>query len=422
MIRSMPALIVAMALWLAAPIALADTYDYTIDRFEADGNIHGALDGTPDLVEEFDDGTMGPLFGHDVGTSLESGGALHLKSPGPHISIPGVTPVAFETSAVHSNGFTGLQVGAGDMVLRIVLPPQAIGGNDGVNFLVSSFEDGLYYAGISIVNFNAAVAAKKQPPITPGLSILSHQEEIDYSTGNEQLILEHDPIDAASITGDIVLELRYDDETQTLTPAYSLDGGATFASPFSPLPVETESGTASIYLAAVAYDGACPADFELKTLRLRGLDRPGASAMTLRAIVGGSRLGYGAMRIAVTDEGAGGATVFDVQFPDTLVSTPKCDPRDGWSGGNGYRYKNYSNALPPDCIPGSAQGLRLASFQWTGDNIVKLKASKGSMPQVVGPLRVGFYRGTGPVNECDGHVATATCIVAPGKAKCSGSE
>jgi hypothetical protein len=44
------------------------------------------------------------------------------------------------------------------------------------------------------------------------------------------------------------------------------------------------------------------------------------------------------------------------------------------------------------------------------------------MPQVVGPLRVGFYRGTGPVNECDGYVATATCIVAPGKAKCSGSE
>jgi len=330
-----------------------------------------------------------------------------------------VTPVSFETSAVASNA-PGLQVGGGDMVLRIVVPAQTIGGNDGVNLLVRTIEDnGLYYAGVSIVNFNALVAQQNQPPVTPGLSILSHQEEINYSTGNEQLILEHAPITAASITGDIVLELRYDDATHAATAAYSLDGGTTFATPFSPLPIETSDGNGTVYIASVAHDGPCPGGMNVRSLRLRGLDRPGKSGLSLRTVIGGSILGYEQMRIVVTDDGAAGATVLDVQLPDTLVSTPKCDPRDGWSGGNGYKYRNYSNALPPDCIAGSAQGLRRADFEWTGDNDVKMKVAKGSMAQVVGPLRVAVYRGTGPLNECDGRVGTVPCIVKPGKAKCA---
>jgi hypothetical protein len=38
----------------------------------------------------------------------------------------------------------------------------------------------------------------------------------------------------------------------------------------------------------------------------------------------------------------------------------------------------------------------------------------------VGPIGVALYRGTGPVNDCDGYVGVANCIH-PGssKAKCS---
>ena len=141
--------------------------------------------------------------------------------------------------------------------------------------------------------------------------------------------------------------------------------------------------------------------------------------MKLRAIVGGNAQGYKPIRLIITEEGAGGATLFDVQLPNTLISTPKCGPRDGWVGGHNYKYKNYSDALPPSCTPGSAQGLRLGTFKWTGINDIKLKVSKTSLPQVVGPLRVGVYPGTGPANECDGFVAVANCEVAPGKAKCT---
>jgi hypothetical protein len=299
------------------------------------------------------------------------------------------------------------------------MPPQPIGANDGVNLLIQSIDgDGLYYAGVSIVNFDSELAARNQPPVTPGLSILSHQEVIDYQTGNQQLILEHASIQGTPITGDIVLALHYDDATQSVTATYSLDGGTTFAGSFAPLPIETGSGTATFYLAAIAHPGACPADAGVESLRLRGLGRPSASGLALKAGVGGDQLPYGQLRIVVADDGNGGAPLFDVQLPDS--SAPGCDPRDGWSFASGRRkYKNYSNALPPGCVPGSAQGLRQYQTTWNGTNNVRLKAGKGSMPQLVGPARVAFYRGTGPVNECDGNVSVVGCVVRPGAAKCS---
>jgi hypothetical protein len=410
-------LLVTLLVCTGAPMAFGETYDYTVDRFELDGNVHGALDGTPDLVEDFGDGTMGPTFGGVGGTTSESGGVLHMQSPGANIAIPGITPVAFETSAVVQRSWlTGIQVGSGDLVARMVMPAQAIGANDAVNLLVQSIEgNGLYYAGVSIANFNAGVAALQQPPVTPGLVILAHQVVIDFG-GNQQLILEDESIQGVPITGDIVLELHYDDVTQSLTPRYSLDGGATFAGSFSPLPVETDSGAASFYMAAVAHEGACPAGMGIKSLRLRKLGEPGYSGLTFSGYNTGGL--YGPMRITVTDDGAGGATVFDVQLPDRL-SNPTCDPRDGWtSGGGRVRYKNYSTALPPDCLPGSAKGLRRYEFRLNGARTTKIKVSKGTMPQVVGPLRIGLYSGTGPVNECDGRVGVATCLVKPGSARC----
>ncbi|HYR96038.1 MAG TPA: hypothetical protein VEM57_04840, partial [Candidatus Binatus sp.] len=346
------------------------------------------------------------------------------KSPGTHVSIPGVTPVAFETSAVASNGFSALQVGTGDGVMRIVIPPQTIGGNDGINLLVVSFEGtGLYYAGVSIVNFNSLVAEANRPPLVPGLSILSHQEVIDYAAGgNQQLILQQAPVDPSAITGPVVLELRYDDTTRTLRAAYSLDGGATFAAPFGPLPLETGNGTASVDIAAVAYDGECPAGIAIDSALFGGLGRPGSSKLMLRARMGGNHRGYEPMRLILTDDGASGATVLELQLPDTLDSTRKCDPRDGWKSIRRTRhtYFNYSNAMPPDCTPGSAQGVQQIDFRWTGTNYVKMKLKKGSLPPVTGPIRLAIYRGTGPVNDCDGYVGVADCLVAGvNKAKCS---
>jgi hypothetical protein len=414
--RALPTVWIA-GLLLATPCARADTYDYTVDRFEADGGVLGAKDGTPDLVEEFDDGVMGPVFGPTAGTVAEADGVLHMRSPGTNVAIPGVTPVPFETSAVVSHQPL-LQFGAGDMTLRIVLPQQAIGANDAVNLLLSSVAgSSLYYVGASIANFNRGVADRTHT--TPGLTILSHQVAINYVNGNQTEILDDQPIDAGDITGPIVLELRYDDASHHVTVAFSLDGGATFAAPFGPLEVESDAGSASVYVAAVAYEGECPATLSIVNARLGALTLPGKSRLNLRAKVGGQQLGYRPTRIVVTDDGAAGATLVDVQLPDTLVSTPKCDPRDGWYSGNGRKYLNYSNALPPDCAPGSAQGVSKVQLRWNGTNDLKVKVIHGALPQLVGPLRLAVYDGTGPVNECDGFVGTVNCRTWPGKAKCS---
>ena len=82
--------------------------------------------------------------------------------------------------------------------------------------------DAIYYTGISIVNYNSARRAQSDPPLTPGVSILSHREEINYATGNEQLVLEHAPIDLATVTWPLILELRYDDTCGDGDGGYSL--------------------------------------------------------------------------------------------------------------------------------------------------------------------------------------------------------
>ncbi len=140
----------------------------------------------------------------------------------------------------------------------------------------------------------------------------------------------------------------------------------------------------------------------------------------MRARVGGNQRGAEPLRLVLTDAGTGGTTLLDVSLPDTFITTPKCDPRDGWYGGHGgYRYLNYSNALPPACAPGSAQGLTRVDFRWNGTNDIKLKVAKTSLPPVVGPIRFALYRGAGPVNDCDGRVGEANCLVRPSNAKCS---
>ena len=63
-----------------------------------------------------------------------------------------------------------------------------------------------------------------------------------------------------------------------------------------------------------------------------------------------------------------------------------CDPRDGWKAaksGSSYRYRNLSNALPPTCAPGSANGLtEIRLLRKSKDNRtvdVKVRATKTAL-------------------------------------------
>lgn len=401
-----------------APHALAaEVYDYAIDHFAVDGNVHGALDGIPDVDEDFADGLMGPTFHGYLGGVSEAGGALHLQSPGWLAGFVGVTPVRFETSVALGDG-AALQVGGGDAVLRVTLPGAVVGPNDMVHVFLSWYDaDALYYGGLAFANLNRSLGDAFSPPVPPGPSVFSHLEAFGYPESRIESI-EARSLDPLAMTGPVVLELRWNDAARTLVPRYSLDGGTTFQPALAPLPVDTSSPTLAVYLAVAAYQGECPAGIHVRSARFRKLGVPGRSAATIRLFMP-QPLGYRPMRIVLTDEGAGGATLLDAQLPSP--GTPPCDPRDGWTAGAGRnsRYNNVGNALPPGCAAGSAGGLQRYQTRWTGTADVLLKIKDASLPPIVGPLRVAVYDGTGPANACDGFRGDAACVASRGAVACS---
>ncbi len=425
--RSWTLAIAAAAVMCAGGTAGArgHVFDYAVERFEADGNVHGLQDGIPDVVDEFDDGVLGlPEWGVGPGTAVESDGALHLKDPGFGITVLGLSPVSFEVSEVHKGDPAGfLQAGAGDLVLRSYWRPQPLGIN---HYLHMSLEwigpDGWHFAGLVLTNYNQALGDLYNPPWPTGYVMTAHDAHMDVTGHLDRQ--DHQVIDPAAITGLLVFELRYDDTRREITVTYSLDGGATFAAPFAPIPVSLSQGTAGLYLGADPRDGACPGEFFPTLAVFSKLEPPaGDERFTLKGTAAsGSNLVYGldGLRLLVTDEGAGGAPVFDVTVPDGATAYQKaCDPRDGYvPRGGRRRYVNYSDALPPDCIPGSAHGLRLLELGWNGTAKVKIKANGATVPSVVGPLRVGLYKPGGPTNECDGYVGQMTCVGNARKAKC----
>ena len=83
---------IALAVFLVFPAraeAHHSIFDYTFERFEADGYPYGPCDGVPDFIDEFDNGVIDPPY-WNIGSynPFESAGLLHLASPGWHSPLP----------------------------------------------------------------------------------------------------------------------------------------------------------------------------------------------------------------------------------------------------------------------------------------------------------------------------------------------
>ena len=87
--------------------------------------------------------------------------------------------------------------------------------------------------------------------------------------------------------------------------------------------------------------------------------------------------------------------------------------------GHGYHYRNYSNALPPDCLPRLGGGSRASTSSGPGPTYVKIKMKNASLPAIVGPIQLAVYEIGGPVNECDGFVGQGGLHRDLNRAKCS---
>jgi hypothetical protein len=84
------AVAVALAAWVqaASPArAFHTVFHFMVDRFEVDGNTAGPFDGTPDLVDEFENSaTFADRWRILFGTAYEGNGLLHLTNPGTHFN------------------------------------------------------------------------------------------------------------------------------------------------------------------------------------------------------------------------------------------------------------------------------------------------------------------------------------------------
>ena len=416
MARRPRVLILVTLLLCAAGFARAETYDYVVDRFEVDGNVNGPFDGVVDHVDEFDDGVLAPWVFRRGTASTESGGLLHVKSPGLNVNVPGIFTVPFEASAVGVDN--RLHVGNGDATLRVVLPLQAIGANDSVSFDLESFEDnGLYYTGVVLTNYNAGVANQFTPHWPIGLAASAHFERLGIP---QEHLAQHHPIAPSAVTGPIVLELRYDDATHTVAGAVSLDGGATYEAVFDPYEVESDTGDVTVQVAVAAYEGSCPASQKIRKTNFGGMDGlPGKQRLKMRIEFPSDVLtfgGYDPLRFILKDLGAGGATLYDITLPDGVTAFQQaCDPRDKRTSKG---YVNKSNALPPACVPGSANGFQKLTMRWSGVNDLRIQIKNTTFPAVVGPIQATIYDGTGPINECDGWVGEAPCIARGKSVRC----
>src|SRR5262249_9161206 len=176
-----------------------------------------------------------------------------------------------------------------------------------------------------------------------------------------------------AITGQIVFELRFTDETNTLETAFSLDGGLTFAHPFPPLQIFQGTWYGYFLLGADPEMGTVRTQPPAPLLCKKGLNIVDATMSTTTkagdtVTVSGAFFNTGlgdydprrvGAQIRIIDRSLPETPILDLTAGAAIPGGRGCGRKDGWHRvRNGFVYANGTDALPPGCIPGSAGGLR----------------------------------------------------------------
>jgi hypothetical protein len=220
-------------LLMMAGNAYAIPYSFTVDRFEIDGNAPGHF------VDEFNSGALSAAWSIGNPTVMESGGAVTLSSPGAMgtFQIGGLHAAIEQTQIINSGIADGLsaQDGAGDFTETSTWLPNLPAMTQQFHMEVfHSIGPGLTESvSISVANIDPTVATAlglSTPP--PGdLLIGFGREAFDVGNFNFQAFA----FNPATVTGNILLQLTFDDANNQFSGAFSLDGGGTFQSPFAPI-------------------------------------------------------------------------------------------------------------------------------------------------------------------------------------------
>lgn len=204
----------------------AEPFSYDFERFTASGD-----PGT--LVDDFNDGTLAPLWVIKEGTAVESGGTLTLSDPGTSFNIIDLSNglnLLTELSQVLVDPSSGASAadGFGDFVLEVELLQTVLPVG---HFVALTFGAGLDQA-FSVAYTNTPPDIAAIAGVSAGL--LFQLAEIDVAVnGVTELVANSIQVQqvlttAGAITGNIHLRLAFTDATDTFTATASQDGGASF--------------------------------------------------------------------------------------------------------------------------------------------------------------------------------------------------
>ncbi len=234
-------------------------FQYQVDSFEVTGNLPGIA------IDDFDNGTVFPWHIEEP-TVTETGGYLVLSTPGntygPY-EYGGVSWIS-ERSSVNTEDAYNFNVmgGEGDFLATSRWVSAPAGQNEFYGMELWT-ETGIsnFSVNLNMYNYDSVIADALGIPSGLGVWLI-----VDTGVLSIQALA----ISQSDITGDVLFRMSFDDDADLITAAFSLDGGATFQSPFSPVSFNLEVDEAEWYLEAEEWQ-AVPEPATLVLLGLGGL-------------------------------------------------------------------------------------------------------------------------------------------------------
>jgi hypothetical protein len=219
----------------------AREYSFSVKRFQVSGNLSGNSD-------EFNDGVLYP-WTIQGGVAVESGDVLTLSSPGQvETFLQNNLEVTHERSSVEVSARTGdfavAAVGHGNFTVESrwepVLP--ALNLSYGMTFHYPPTEFDQVRIGIDNVDALSLSSLGAPAEMQPG-TYVSFLQISPQGTDPLNLSFEYQAVSVTQeISEAIVFQLIFNDDNDSFSAAFSLDGGSTFSEPFSPFSIHREIG------------------------------------------------------------------------------------------------------------------------------------------------------------------------------------
>lgn len=214
----------ALGLFPAAS-AYASLYNFHLDHFELTGN------GLGNVSDSFDDNSINTdLWEVYDPTVVESGTTISFQNPGSTDAMQlGNLQISTEMSYIHAK--FSLYDGSGSYQGTSAWSPIIPGTNQfyvmNLSSVGSSGEPDENIV-IGVANFDSGVSAYFESPAGPMVFFGRSK-----GTAKSDIDLQGYSIIPADVTGDILLRLAFDDNSNLFSGSFSLDGGSNFLTPFT---------------------------------------------------------------------------------------------------------------------------------------------------------------------------------------------